>query len=341
MFCSFTWHADIIGNKLMVPRLHGCTDSSRKTVQWTLTSLVPLRTKPFSAESSTGDLKRRLMSITNQLHARIIVSVPRGLSGQPKIDRKTLKKANLEHIISNLHSCIHSARITGGPTDREPHVLVHLDGVTNRVKVIEQIPVIQGVAEGSSSNTSSTSSTRSSDASADLPHLLNASTEWDEFRKLRLQDKTLWVDGNDYPAVCNQRSEKRKCPTDDPCGTSRNNTKQRRRSQPKTEQSCDVVRTSPRKRRLSEPDANTERNVYPKRNASGDSEYNGGPETNVDHKPRVTETETLLINTTDSNCGSETETRCHLAEKTDTQGGLASKSRRMVKPVLKDDFIYF
>ena len=314
-------------------------------MQWTLTSLVPLRTKPFCVETPTGDLKRRLVSITNQLHARIIVSAPRGLPMQQKTDPKlTSKMTNLENIITNLRSSMHSARITGGSAEREPQVLVHLDGVTNRVKIIEQIPVSKEVAEGistSSCSSSSTSSTRSSETSADLPQLLKASTEWDEFRKLRLQDKTLWVDGADYPVVCSQRSQRRKSPTSEPCSTSGNNSKQRRRSLPKTEPPSDVIRTSPRKRRLSEPDIDTEPKLLPKRNTFSDPENNGCTEVNLHHKPNVTETETAMINSKDNPCGNETESSGHTAEKTDARGGLASKSRRMVKRVLKDDFIYF
>ena len=335
----------MVGNKLTAPRFHGCTDGARTTVQWTLTSLVPLRTKPFCVETPTGDLKRRLVSITNQLHARIIVSAPRGLPVQQKTDPKlTSKMTNLENIITNLHSSMHSARNPGGSTEREPQVLVHLDGVTNRVKIIEQIPVSKEVAEGistSSCSSSSTSSTRSSETSADLPQLLKASTEWDEFRKLRLQDKTLWVDGNDYPVVCSQRLQKRRSPTSEPCSTGGNNSKQRRRSLPKTEPPSDVTRTSPRKRRLSEPDVDTEPKLYPKRNVFIDSENNGCTEVNLLHKPNVTETETALINSKDNPCGNETESSGYTAEKTDARGGLASKSRRMVKRVLKDDFIYF
>ena len=316
--CSFTWHADIIGNKLTAPRLPGSTDSSRTTVQWTLTSLVPLRSKPFPIEAPSGDLQRRLLSITNQLQAHVVVTPPRKSAQKRKTGKDSVsKKTNLEQIVSNLHSGNHTARITGHTKEPESHVLVHLNGATNQVKIIEQIPDVDEVTEGSISNsiTRSRRNTSRSDENPCISQLLNAKTERGGFQKLRLQGNTMWADGNDYPIDCSLRSHNWTSPAYEACDMSKNDSKQRKRNQPKTEPPNDVVPLPPCKKRLAHPYIDILPKIHPKRNAFSDPE--------------------------DSYCRNGTETRCGSTEKANACGSLVGKSKRMAKRVLNEDFVYF
>ena len=309
-------------------------------MQWTLTSLVPLRSKPFPTEAPSVDLQRRLTSITNQLHACVVVTAPRKLPQKRKSGRDLVsKKTNLEKIVSNLHSCNHTAR--GHTKEPESHVLVHLNGVTNHVKVIEQIPDVDGVVEGSIGNCitiSRRNCSRSNENTADIPQLLNAGTG---FQKLRLQEKTVWADGHDCPIDCSLRSQNWTSPANEACDMNRNDDKQSNRNQSKTEPPNDVVVSAPRKRRLSEPTIDISPKIHQKRNAFSDTENNGCAQANDKHKPRVTDSLANGLTTKDRHCGNETKTGCRSTQKANACGSLVGKPKRMAKRVLNDDFIYF